>query len=195
MQDLRRDRDEARSHEEQLRALTGDTEALASHIAIWDEARIHLQVSTFLIEPGRLPSSLVTSGRCIVLHRQSVLVMSNEAGYHILPGGRVEQGEDSRQAAIREVKEEAGITVRSLSPLAIIMFRHLTPKPDGYPYPYPTFINDVYVTHLAEEPPLDSADRYETSGAFIPISEAIPIIAEHEAELLLAASRSRRTSA
>lgn len=51
--------------------------------------------------------------KCVVLHGDNILLIRNAygKGWWNIPGGRVEQGEDPRDAAIRETSEEVGIRV------------------------------------------------------------------------------------
>lgn len=54
------------------------------------------------------------AARAIVVHNQNILVMKrNKFGmeYYCLPGGGIDMGETADQAAVREVKEEASLTV------------------------------------------------------------------------------------
>lgn len=54
------------------------------------------------------------AARAIIVHNQSILLMKrNKFGtqYYVLPGGGIDMGEAADQAVIREVKEEASITV------------------------------------------------------------------------------------
>ena len=59
----------------------------------------------------------VTSGpdsseACILLTRRSVSI-KRHAGQYALPGGRIENGENAKEAAIREMEEEIGIKASS----------------------------------------------------------------------------------
>ncbi|GAA2125757.1 NUDIX domain-containing protein [Glycomyces algeriensis] len=55
------------------------------------------------------------SARAVVVDREGrVLLVRHRAGgreFHVLPGGRVEQGETAAEAAVREVLEETGLQV------------------------------------------------------------------------------------
>ena len=61
-----------------------------------------------------------------ILRRDDQLVMVRQhvpdsgQPYWVLPGGLVEAGELVHQALIREVKEEAGVTVTAIGPLAVL---------------------------------------------------------------------------
>lgn len=44
-------------------------------------------------------------------------------GFWTLPGGRLEQGETAAQCALREVKEELGLTAFALRPVTLIRVR------------------------------------------------------------------------
>jgi ADP-ribose pyrophosphatase YjhB (NUDIX family) len=92
----------------------------------------------------------VTSVRALVCKGDALLVMEDEAGLHILPGGRREQGEAIEETLQREVLEESGWTLRLGPLLGVMHFRHRGPKPtqaadSPYRYPYPDFLNLVYL--------------------------------------------------
>ncbi|MDE3001578.1 MAG: NUDIX hydrolase [Gemmatimonadota bacterium] len=114
----------------------------------------------------------MTSVRCLLMKGDSVLVVHNRDGSHILPGGRCEAGESFQQTLRREVAEETGWTIETVSRLGYIHLEHLGPKPSGYRYPHPHFFQVVY-TALASECMPDSMrdDDYEESAAFVPMGE------------------------
>ena len=70
------------------------------------------------------PDRYVTSVRCLVLQDESVLVLHNREGYHLLPGGRCEAGETFEQTLQREVAEETGWTIRAVTRLGFIHLEH-----------------------------------------------------------------------
>lgn len=54
----------------------------------------------------------------IMIHGGRILAMHDERSpYYYLPGGRVKMGETAERAIVREVKEELGITPRTIRPL------------------------------------------------------------------------------
>lgn len=51
------------------------------------------------------------------------LMFTGVLGYHKLPGGGMEPGEDSATAAIREVREEAGCDIDHIVPIGVLQER------------------------------------------------------------------------
>lgn len=101
----------------------------------------------------------------------SVLVMSDEGlvcievlkrGWDI-PGGHIEDGEGAIEAALREVQEEAGLTLAP-DELTLYGWAHLelhAPKPAQYRYPYPHTYQPVFVAYAG-------ADRLHSLATEVP---------------------------
>ena len=87
----------------------------------------------------------VTSARAVLVRYNQVFVMRSLDGTHILPEGRLRCGESPEQALHRDVMEETGWTLAETLPIGFMHLHHLTPKPVDHPYPYPGFIQMVYV--------------------------------------------------
>lgn len=90
------------------------------------------------------PEEFVTSARAIVLTDSGIALVHNPDGFHILPGGRREPGESLLETLSREVREETGCEIGNPCLVGFIHFRHLTPRPEDYQYPYPDFLQVVY---------------------------------------------------
>lgn len=118
------------------------------------------------------PEEYITSVRCLLFQDDSILVVSNREGRHILPGGRREAGETFEQTLRREVAEETGWSIESISRLGFIHLQHLEPKPPGYRFPHPHFFQVVYTARASEYVPnLVCDDDYEEAAVFVPIGE------------------------
>lgn len=118
------------------------------------------------------PEEYITSVRCLLFQDDSVLVVSNREGRHILPGGRREAGETFEQTLRREVAEETGWSIDSISRLGFIHLQHLDPKPPGYRFPHPHFFQVVCVAHASTPvPEWVRDDDYEEAVAFVPIGK------------------------
>ena len=140
--------------------------------ALWANGTMPLRVRYFCSDEQ--PSEqFVTSVRCLVFQNDSVLVLRNRKGNHILPGGRREEGETFEQTLRREVIEETGWTVESISRLGFIHLEHLKPKPPGFQFPYlPHFFQIIYTARASKHvPDLMCDDDYEEDATFVPIGE------------------------
>ena len=103
----------------------------------------------------------------------NVLVVRDPSGQHIMPGGRLEAGESPEDALRREVLEETGWTIARPQQIGFRHFHHLTPKPDGWSYPYPDFLQVVYACAPDERhPQLMEPDEYVLGSEFMPIADA-----------------------
>jgi ADP-ribose pyrophosphatase YjhB (NUDIX family) len=144
---------------------------LAGEEALWGGGSIRLQIRCYLgLEIP--PLDYVTSVRSIVFKKESVLVMRNMDDTHIYPGGRREGNESLDGTLQREVLEETGWEVADVSRLGFIHFEHLTPRPDGYLYPYPHFMHIICMAKASRF--IQGArleDDYELDAAFRPITE------------------------
>ncbi len=102
--------------------------------------------ATYLLTGSDLPpEGLVTSVRALLTRGSLILVVRDPVSEHILPGGRVDEGEEFPEALARELLEETGWSVRG-APVLIGMFHcHIhSPMPAGYSYPYPDFLQLLY---------------------------------------------------
>ena len=109
------------------------SELLFEHTVQWAENCLVLKLHRWTA----YPDELVVSVRGVILRGARVLVVSAQAPddsimRHIMPGGRVEQGETLMHALRREAAEEAGWRIARPRPLAVLHYRHLTPKPKGH---------------------------------------------------------------
>ena len=121
-----------------------------------------------------LPSPCLTSVRALVLGDDaSVLVFWDSKGQpQLLPGGRREPGESLLETLHREVLEETGIEPLNPLPLGFLRCHHLGPRPNGYPFPYPDFIQPVFLAWPGKERPCARVhDPYVTRSLFCPLAE------------------------
>jgi len=102
----------------------------------------HAAVLVPLLEKDGAPHVLLTRRRADLRHH---------AGQVSFPGGRIEEGEDARAAALREAHEEIGLDPARVDvlgrldeTLVLVSAFRLTPWVGVVPHPYP------YVPHAAE---------------------------------------------
>lgn len=168
-----------------------DRSALCVEEAQMWNGEIRMRLSTFADE-AQPPDDLVTSVKAIIFSGTNVLVSRNPAGVHILPGGRREAGESQDQALHREIFEETGLEIDIDGTLGILVYHHLTPMPEGYSYPYPDFINVVYMASAHEEREVVVKDEYELEAAFMPTSETVLLRLPQHQRILLSVALNRR---
>ncbi len=166
---------------------SGDLDAYLSRQELVDSSSGNwggtgLEITAYLCDEAP-PWELVSSVRAVVLRDDAVLVMRNLDSTHIVPGGRVEEGETHEETLKRELLEEAGVEIEVGDQIGLVHLKHTTPKPKDYPYIYPDFLWPVYVaTFTADRPDAKVPDDYEISSRFLPIEEVriLSLSTDHE---------------
>ena len=134
----------------------------------WEELR--LTVTSYLTQ-HLPPTALITSVRAVAFKDDHVLAIREPHFVHILPGGRVEDGESFMDTLTRELLEETGWTVRDPRQLGFMHFHHTTPKRKGCKYPYPDFLQLVYMVEAEER---NSSARID--GDYVIDCSLVPIL-------------------
>jgi len=114
------------------------------------------------------PLSLVTSVRAILTRGPQIMVMRDPDGEHIVPGGRLDDGEGLLEALRRELLEETGWSVRGEPELIGLFHYHIhSPKPAGHRYPYPDFLQLLYRAEADRHyPEAMEVDGFEMDAQF-----------------------------
>ena len=98
------------------------------------------------------------AAKCYVINENKVLVTKYKegnlkTGYYDIPGGKIEDSEEPKEAAIREVREETGVYIENLKYSGNLIVE----------YPNRIFDFDIFVTNEFEGQPID----FEANEAFI----------------------------
>ena len=162
----------------------------------WGQGSEQLELVRTCYLSGDLPPlDYVTSVRGVVFHNDQVLVMHNSDETHLLPGGRREQGENLEDTLRRELLEETGWHIVPGALLGFMHFHHLNARPAGHVYPYPDFVQVVYLATASSYSPEDRlTDDYEVEATFMSV-EAVRDLNVSMAQLVyLAAALAARDS-
>lgn len=103
--------------------------------------------------------------RCYLIKDDKVVVTkykegNKKLGYYDIPGGKIEEGENPEQTAIREMKEETGLKVRNLKYKGNMIIE----------YPNRIFDFDVFVTNESEG---ETQEFEENTSEWIDIKELL----------------------
>ena len=162
--------------------------------ARWGAAgEIHLRISAHLADEPP-PAAHVESVRALLFRGEELMVLANrDTPAYVVPGGRRE-GDESLEAALRrEIGEETGWTLRDPRPIGFYWMRHLTPRPDGYRYRYPDFLQAVYAAEAIEHrPELLVDDGYDFGAGFRPLDEVARLALTPAERLFLEEALRRR---
>lgn len=64
--------------------------------------------------------AIAWAGVLVMRDRKIFVLKEQDKPFYILPGGKVEPGETDEEAAIRELREEAGVSAHNLKPYTVI---------------------------------------------------------------------------
>ncbi|CAM0117827.1 NUDIX hydrolase [Rhabdochlamydiaceae symbiont of Dictyostelium giganteum] len=120
-----------------------------------------MHVSVFQQCPPHFHPQFEAAG-CYLEYEGSFLILKRhplklEGGKWCLPGGKLERGESPHIAAVRELKEETGVTVPSLCPVFPLYIQ----KPSG------SFIFHLFCIQLTELPSLYIKEDEHTEGVWV----------------------------
>jgi 8-oxo-dGTP diphosphatase len=104
---------------------------------------------TRLVITEQMPEQhLVTCAFVLAFKGNDLLLTNlNDRGRDI-PGGHIEEGEIPEEAARRELYEETGATVDTLSYLGFEVIKLFGEKPEGYKYPFPNSYMFFYCARI-----------------------------------------------
>jgi 8-oxo-dGTP pyrophosphatase MutT (NUDIX family) len=159
--------------------------------ADWSPIALTFAIRCYLDE-ALPPLDFITSVRCLLLREEEVMVVRDPRVYHLLPGGHRNAGETLEETLRREVLEETGWTVAEPALLGFMHFHHLGPRPPGYRYPHPDFLQLVYTSGAGRFiPGARLTDDYELEASWRPVAECASLVLSPADWFYLAASLAR----
>lgn len=148
-----------------------DLTPLGTQRETWPSGAV-LDISAYLTD--RMPPMAFVSGvRAVLRNRDAILAFDEPEGTHILPGGRMEDGESPSAALIRELREECGCSVSGAPKLiGFLHLHHITPREAEYArYPYPDFLQLIYLVETTDDPVEGPGEPWVQRPRFVPIAE------------------------
>jgi len=98
-----------------------------------------------------------------------------------IPGGMIDYGETSAEAAVREVWEEAYAHVEIIELIGIQELEVFCPRPLGYRWPYPISVQVYYLCRLIDLAPFKmNMESYERKFFTPDEVRALPTMANHD---------------
>ena len=170
---------------------------LAEETAVWpwQDQQMPIRIRAYA---GRElpPLDYVGSVRALLFRDDQIMVIRDIWDhYHIVPGGRREDGESLMETLRREILEETGWTLRDSKVLGFLHFYHLSPKPEGFPHHHPDFFQPVYMAQADQFlPHAQITNDIEAEAVFRPIAEARTLITDANLLQLLALALTREVS-
>ncbi len=160
-----------------LKQFLNKFEPVAAERTVWGNGRLPLRVH-FYCADTLPPLDFITSVRAILLRGEEVMVVHDGVTpWHVIPGGRRENGETITDTLRRELLEETGWIFTNAHLIGFIHYHHLAPKPDDYPFPCPDFLQIVFVAEAGDYvPDQQVVDEYELDTGFQPITAARTLI-------------------
>lgn len=160
-------------------------------VTVW--GGVHRMERRLYATQDQPPDALVSSVRAVVFRNRAVTVIRDPDGsHHVMPGGRREGAESQADALAREIGEETGWRFERANYFGFLHFRHLTPRPDAYPYPYPDFFQTLHVVEAVEHDRRRiRRDGWETHSRLTPIARALGIVTDDQKTLLRLAVAAR----
>jgi 8-oxo-dGTP pyrophosphatase MutT (NUDIX family) len=123
-------------------------QVLHEHHVVWGETPRLLRYGACADLP---PLELVTSVRAVLFDRDGdVMVLRDEVGHHLLPGGRREVGETLGDTLTRELLEETGWRAEIGAVVGHIHVRNLCENSPDPTYPHPDFFQTVFLALAVE---------------------------------------------
>jgi hypothetical protein len=83
---------------------------VSSEQAIWEPGKVGFEIKAAFTN-SLPPVGAVTSVRCVLIQSGCIMTVTDPERVHVLPGGRIEEGENYIGALRREIGEETEYTI------------------------------------------------------------------------------------